>query len=486
MTAVAREKRRYSLFTNKALAMLIIPIVIESAFTMSLGLADSFMVQSVGENGTAMSAVSNVDQISNVMIQLFAAFGTGGAIITSQSLGAGRTEDASRSAKQLYVLMLLASVVVAAVCLVFNHQIIDLVYNDNATGYKDYAYTYFYLMAASYPLLAMFYASAAVLRAQRRSMNTMTSAGISFALNVGFNALFIYGLDMGVLGAGTATVISRAFPAVFLTVRLTGKDNVVRVKLFERFRFDGRIIGRILFLAIPSGIESCLFQVGKVMTASFVADASYNVALAGGGLVNNANVANSVTSNINTIGSIAGNGVNTSCLTVVGQAVGTGDEACVKYYIKKMFLISLVGNALCVGLVWALSPLLVGLFSRNITAEAAAMATGCITLCFSVQIVTYPFSFGGSAVLEAASDVRYTMVCAVSSMAVMRVGLSFILCTPLIPGLHIGAYGLWTGMAADWTVRSVLFVSRILSGKWKKASGMFAKDAARAEEDIGR
>ena len=164
------------------------------------------------------------------------------------------------------------------------------------------------------------------------------------------------------------------------------------------------------------------------------------------------------------------------------QAVGTGDEDCVKYYIKKMFSISLVGNALCVGLVWALSPLLVGIFSQNITAEAAAMATGCITLCFSVQIFTYPFSFGGSAVLEATSDVRYTMICAVSSMAVMRVGLSFILCTPLIPSLHIGAYGLWTGMAADWCVRSVLFVWRILSGKWKKASGMFQTAAARPPE----
>lgn len=218
------------------------------------------------------------------------------------------------------------------------------------------------------------------------------------------------------------------------------------------------------------------------MTASFVADASYNVMAAGGGLVNNANVANSVTANINTIGSIAGNGINTSVLTVVGQAVGTGDEDCVKYYIKKMFSISLVGNALCVGLVWALSPLLVGIFSQNITAEAAAMATGCITLCFSVQIFTYPFSFGGSAVLEATSDVRYTMICAVSSMAVMRVGLSFILCTPLIPSLHIGAYGLWTGMAADWCVRSVLFVWRILSGKWKKASGMFQTAAARQPE----
>lgn len=65
MSTVVRSKRRYTLFSNRALAVLIIPIVIESAFTMSLGLADSFMVQSVGENGTAMSAVSNVDQISN-------------------------------------------------------------------------------------------------------------------------------------------------------------------------------------------------------------------------------------------------------------------------------------------------------------------------------------------------------------------------------------------------------------------------------------
>ena len=63
MSTVVRSKKRYTIFSNRALAVLIIPIVIESAFTMSLGLADSFMVQSVGENGTAMSAVSNVDQI---------------------------------------------------------------------------------------------------------------------------------------------------------------------------------------------------------------------------------------------------------------------------------------------------------------------------------------------------------------------------------------------------------------------------------------
>jgi Na+-driven multidrug efflux pump len=260
-----KTKTKYTLFTNKALFMLILPIVVEAALTMSLGLADSFMVKGIGTNGTAVSAVTNVDQISNVMVQLFSAFGTGGAIITSQYLGAGKKEEANKSAKQLYVLMLLSSIVVMIVCLALNHQIIDLIYAVDDPAYKEYSYTYFYLMAASYPLLAIFYSAAAILRAQRKSMNTMTSAAVSFCLNVGLNALFIYGCEMGILGAALATFISRIFPAVFLSVLLANKKNDVRIKYFEKFRFDGYMIKKILILAIPSGIESCLFQIGKSM-----------------------------------------------------------------------------------------------------------------------------------------------------------------------------------------------------------------------------
>lgn len=475
-------KRKFNLFTNAALFKLILPIVLESALTMSLGLVDSFMVKGIGEYGTAMTAVSDVDQISNVMVQLFAAFGTGGAIVTSQFLGAGKTEDANRSAKQLYVLMFLASVAVMTVCLAFNHQIVDIIYDSTDPIYKNYCYTYFYFMAASYPLLAVFYASAAILRAQRKSMNTMTSAAISFVLNVSLNALFIYALNLGILGVALATCLSRVFPAVFLSVLLAKKTNLVRIKFLEKFRFDAGIIKRILILAIPSGIESCLFQVGKLMTNSFVANAFYETTV-GGVVVNNQNVAKSVSMNINTIGSVVGNGIHTSILTIVGQAVGTGDEDCVRYYIKKTFIISFVGNALCVGLTWALSPLLIGFFGTNITAEAATVAQNCLHLCFAVQLFTYPLSFCAPAVLKATSDVRYTMVCAIISMVLMRVGLSFIMCTEYLP-FRLGAMGLWIGMTSDWVLRSIFFGVRILSGRWKKASGMIVDKQPEADGEV--
>ena len=64
-------------------------------------------------------------------------------------------------------------------------------------------------------------------------------------------------------------------------------------------------------------------------------------------------------------------------------------------------------------------------------------------------------------------------------MFVMRVGLSFILTTDKIAGLpKMGAFGYWVGMCADWALRSALFLSRLLTGKWKKSSGLFKEPAA--------
>lgn len=473
-----KEKVRYSLFSAKALALLIIPIVIESTLSMSLGLVDSLMVKDIGNLGKAMSAVGNVDQISNLIIQLFSAFGVGGAVITSQHLGAGKIAEANKSAKQLIVLMFLSSLAVMAFSLALNHQIIGLFFSDMDAEYKSYSYTYFYFMAASFPFLALFSSCAALLRAQRKSVNTMVSGAISFVLNVGGNALFIHVLDWGITGAAAATLIARIFPAVFLLILLSNKHNLVRIKIFERFSFNGGILKKILKLALPSGIENCLFQLGKIMTASFIAISCYTVFLDGNPLnildsnVTNFQVtANTIAYNINTISSVFGNGINTAILTVIGQAVGTGDIDQVKYYIKKMLAISYIGNAVCVGTVMGLSHILIGFFGDNITPETAGIAQNCLWLCLSVQLVTYPLSFGLPAVLKANSDMKYVMVCAISSMLVMRVGLCYIL-TCDWAGIRLGAMGLWVGMCSDWALRSVFFGGRLLHGKWKKSSGL--------------
>lgn len=501
MTEV-KQKKKYTLFTNKALFFLILPIVIEAALSMSLGLVDSLMVKDIGDYGNAMSAVSNVDQVSNLIIHLFAAFGVGGAVITSQLIGAGKADEANKSAKQLVVLMLIASLIVASLCLVLNHQIVNLFFggdNDNAQ-YLNFAYTYFYFTAASFPFIAIFNSCAALLRAQRKSMNTMLSGAISFALNVGLNAVFIYALKLEILGAALATFLARIFPAAFTLILMTGKHNLVRLHIFARktfttkkgktfgiivfdkFRFDWNMLKRIFRLAIPSGIENCLFQLGKVLVISFITIPAYWVVGSDGIAYNVNNTANSIAYQINTISSIVGNGINTATLTVIGQAVGTGDIGQVKYYIKKMLLINYLGNAACVGITWACATPLINFFGTSITPETADIVHKCITVALSVQFVTYPLSFGLPAVLKANSDMKYVMFTAILSMVLMRVGLCYIL-TCDWAGLHMGAMGLWVGMVSDWGLRSLFFGGRLMSGRWKRSSGLLNADKKESQDE---
>ena len=469
-----KAKKKYDLFTGKALFILILPIVIESALSMSLGMIDGLMASHAksGAGDDILSAITGVDQISNLIIHLFTAFGVGGSVICAQLLGAGKVEDANRSAKQLLVISLLFSLAFTGLSLALNHQIVDLLFSDAGADTKTNAYIYFYINAASFPFLATFNTCAALLRAQRKSMNTMISGIISFCLNIGFNALFIYALNLGIAGVALGTLLARIFPAVFTLFLLTRKGNLVRIKIFEKFRFDGKLLKRILRLAIPSGIENSFFQLGKILVISFISVNIYNTVIIVDGvekLTNYHTSANSVTSNINSVSSIVGNGINTSILTVIGQAVGTGAIDNVKHYVKKMLCLSYIGNACCVAFAFAMSPLLLNFY--NVSPEARDIAWQCLLICLPMQIFTYPLSFGMPAVLKANSDMKYVMASSVFSMLLMRVGLCYVL-TCEWAGIKLGAAGLWIGMVSDWVLRGGLFLARYLTGNWKKASGL--------------
>ena len=444
---------------------------------------DSMMVSSIDEFGHASNAVGNVDYMNNLVIQLFSAFATGGAIITSQYLGARDIENARNSAKHMLVLVLIFSCVIGGLCLALNPYLLRLFYGDVSDDVMAMQRTYFYITAASFPLIGIFNGSAALLRVQRKSMSTMVSAGASCIINIGLNALFIWVFEMGVEGAALATLIARAIPAVYMRVLLMSDKNTLTVKLFTRFRFDGKMVKHILFIAIPSGIESCLFQLGKLMTNTFVNSGCYVQYDARGQLVNIEANANTIANNLNNIASVVGGGIGTSCLTVIGQAVGTGDADCVKYYIKKMFIISFIANAITVAIIMGTSQWLIYLWQQP--AEAYPIALKCLYFCLSFQFVTYPLSFTTPAILKATSDVKYVMWSAISSMIIMRVGLCFLFTSDaLSPWLmstfgfkfEFGAMGYWIGMCADWCVRSILFVARLLTGRWKKASGMLKND----------
>ena len=84
------------MFSSEQLQKLIYPLIIEQVLAITVGTVDTVMISYAGES--AMSGVSLVDMINTLMINIFIAVSTGGAVILSQYLGSKNTKQASKAA----------------------------------------------------------------------------------------------------------------------------------------------------------------------------------------------------------------------------------------------------------------------------------------------------------------------------------------------------------------------------------------------------
>jgi Na+-driven multidrug efflux pump len=148
-TAISRP-----MFDRKSLTKLIIPLIAEQFLLIAVGMADTMMVSSVGE--AAVSGISLVDPINNLLIQLFAALAAGGSVVCAQYIGKREYDNAGQSAKQLLYAATGLALVIGAIAIAWNAPIIDLIYGALDADVRTNAITYFYLTAASFPFLALY------------------------------------------------------------------------------------------------------------------------------------------------------------------------------------------------------------------------------------------------------------------------------------------------------------------------------------------
>ena len=201
------ENANTRLFSNRQLIRLIIPLIIEQALTMLVGLCDGIMVSSVGE--AAISGVSLVDMINAVVLVLFGALATGGAVVTSQFIGARKMHDAQKSVGQLVLMAAVLGTVFMALCLIFARGLLRLFFGSIDADVMEAGLLYLRITAFSFPFIALYNAGAAVFRSMGNSKVSMKVSILMNIINVGGNALCILVLKMGVAGVAIPTLVSR-------------------------------------------------------------------------------------------------------------------------------------------------------------------------------------------------------------------------------------------------------------------------------------
>lgn len=439
------------LFTRKALIRLIIPLIIEQALALSVGMIDTIMVAFVGE--AAVSGVALVESVNILMIHLFTALATGGAIVAGQYLGRKEEESARHAARQLVIAVTLCSVAVTALALPLNGPILRALFGQVEADVMASARTYFYITAASYPFIAVFNAAAALFRSMGNSRKAMQNALIMNLANLAGNALFIYGFGWGVFGAALSTLLSRMLAAITMMVMLRSPALPVRVRSYSLRGIDTGMIRRILRIGIPNGLENSVFQFGRIIVTGLVA-------LHGTASIAAHAVANSLTG----IEVIPGTAIGLAMLTVIAQCVGAGDYAQAKRYARTLtryaYAAMIALNAVMLAI---LSPV-VGLY--NLSAESSALAIQIMVIHGIGAMTIWPPSFVLPNALRAAGDVRFPMTVSILSMFVFRIGVSYL----LVYVFRLGVISVWLAMCADWIVRSVCFLWRWRSERWQRYS----------------
>ena len=437
---------RKPLFTQKELLKLTGPLLVEQLLAVTVGMADTMMVSRCGE--AAISGVSLVDMINNLIIVLFAALATGGAVVVSQYLGAREQEHANNSSGQLILLSALLGAAVGLFCFVLARPMIRLCYGSIDADVLDAGVLYLKITALSYPFLALYNAGAALYRSMGNSKISMQISILMNIINIVGNAVCIFGLKMGVDGVAWPSVVSRVVAAVLILTRCYQKGQMLTVP--KTGRLNGKMAKRILSIGIPSAFENSLFQAGRILVVSMISTFG-TVQIA----------ANAVANNLDGMGCIPGQAISLAMITVVGRCIGAGDNDQAVYYTRKLLLWAYIAMGIFNGAILIFLRPLVGIY--ELSGETMELAILLVRIHAGCGILLWPCSFVLPNALRAANDVKFTMIVSILSMAVWRLGFSYVIGVKM----GMGAVGVWIAMVVDWVCRVICFVARFQSGVWK-------------------
>ena len=437
------------IISDRALVKMIIPLIAEQFLVIFVGLVDTAMVSYLSE--AAVSGVSLVDMINQLIIQILSALATGGAVIASQYTGHREKEKACESANQLMVLIILIALGIMALFLCFRKPLLKLVFGKIEDDVMTQALIYMKLSAVSYPFLALYCAGTALFRSVKKTNITLLMSLLMNVVNIVFNFIFMFGMGLGVAGAALGSLAGRAAAGICVVILLVNRKWDVHLIKPSWPLLEGKMVKRILYIGIPNGLENGMFQLGKILVVSVISVFG-TVQIA----------ANAVAGGVDAFGVIPGFAIGLAMITIVGQCVGAQDYAQAEYFAKKLFrlaeLVMFVYNAILL----ALLPLILNLYV--LSDETRQLASTLITMHFIFSMFLWVPSFTLPNALRAGNDVKFTMTVSVISMWVFRVFFSVVLGR----WLGLGILGVWISMFIDWAFRALMFTLRFKSKKWQR------------------
>ena len=435
------------LYSNKALLALFIPLLIEYALEFFVGLADSIMVASLGE--AAISGVSLVDFLIQLLIFSFSALATGGAVVAGQYLGDKQLGKAQNASTQLMWFSTILSIILMIFVIILRQFLIGILFGQIEADVWHNADIYLYIVSLSIPFIAIYNAGAAIFRTTNDASLPMKIMLVCDILNIAGNAFCIYYLGWDVRGVAIPTVLSRVLAALAILYFAVDENYKLHIKHTLKHKFDMLMLKKVLKVGIPYGVENGLFQLGRVLVLSLVSTFG-TMAIA----------ANSVGYAIGIFSVLPGFAINLGLTAIISNCVGANDFKQARYYNKKCIILVVISHVVVNLIIFAMLPMILGIY--DLSAQTEAMTTQMVLWHGLFAIIIWPLSFTLPSTFRGAGDSKSVMYISLVVMFICRIALSYV----IADWMGVGVFGTWIAMFIDWYVRAGIYIYRYFSNKW--------------------
>lgn len=447
-------------YTMKDFFSLYLPLLGEQAMATFVGLVGMLMVSHAGD--AALSAVGIVNTINLVVLSAFTALASGATAVISQLLGARRNKDAGACTTQFLVVSVSAAIIIGTLMTIFVKPILYAFFGSSEQDVLDSAYIYLAASSLSVPFLVVSTSISGIFRACRDNKTPMFVSIIVNIINALICAVTIYIIEIGILGASIAMLVARIIGSILSIIMLLkpGMRSVsMPFAISKSFKVQMETIKPIMKIGLPMGLDSMIFQVGKLIVTVFLS-----------GMGTSMMAAFSVANNITMFFEIPGSAMMLLAVTLVGRSVGAGDDKAA----KDEMLLTLAVNSVLFALIcipgYFLSYQMASLFSAS--EEVRQIAVDLVKIFCALTPIMWAPGFMLPYGLRAAGDVKFTIICSSSILWLVRVPLSYVYGVVM----NMGAVGIWWAMIADWVARNILYMWRLLSDKWRGKSVIRAKN----------
>lgn len=430
----------------KQLLLFFFPIVFGTFFQQIYNTADTIVVgRFVGKE--ALAAVGgSVNQIVNLIVEVFVGLTSGAAVVVSQFFGAQDRKNLDKTVHTSYAFSLAAGVIIGAAGFFLSDAVLKAMNTPAELMADSRTYLHIYFMGIVFNLV--YNMGASVLRAMGDSRRPLYVLIVACILNIILDVVLVVAIGMGVRGVAIATVSCQGVSAVLVTGMLMKNHGFFRLEI-KKIRFYGVSLKSILRIGIPAGIEAAMYCVANIVIQVFVNRLGTDYVAAWGTF-----------GKIDAVFWMVVNAFSIAITTFVGQNYGAGKTRRMRKSVRVCLGMSYSSAFLLSGLLIVFAEPLYRLF----TTDHQVVEIGVYMMRYLMPSYFLYVAIGIlSGALRGAGKVLVPVILTCGGVCIMRIAWMLAV-LPAFPGIET----IMLSYPVSWGITAVLFVIYYLK-KFPKA-----------------